>query len=34
MEGKRKERRIELLEFWKQRGIAPPEESNTQDTGK
>ncbi|KAF8859678.1 hypothetical protein BDZ45DRAFT_725041 [Acephala macrosclerotiorum] len=34
MEGKREERRIELLEFWKQRGIAPPEESNTQDMGK
>ena len=34
MESKREEGRIELLEFWKQRGIALPEESNTQDTGK
>ena len=34
MEGRREEGRTELLEFWKQRGIAPPEESNTQDTGK
>jgi hypothetical protein len=34
MESKHDKSRIKLLEFCKQRGITPPERSNTQDTGK